>query len=243
MNFSSKEQAEAMIDWLTANGFDDYSLTDIKKSGDQFIIQVLPQYKHELKAMKKQADIIEIGESKKPSVLQDFLNESIKIQEAKAKTAFDLWAANKAAENRAIKKEIADRERAEREAIKKHNREIAALDRKAVKKKLSDEESWKVFNKVETVIGNTFPDGDPIDHLIPWMEKTGVTMDQINAAVKKHGKAKDMYAYLAGMWDDSQSGAVYDAEMAVKKNEKPQEPSVFFYFDGEKIVKNSNPWK
>ena len=114
--------------------------------------------------------------------------------------------------------------------------------------KLSSEQIW---NKVETVIGNTFPDGDPIDHLIPWMEKTKVTMDQINAAVKKHAKAKDMYAYLADMWDDMASDAMHDANMMLNKGKIPDHnPFVDIInkdhhgFTGkEKAVKRPNPWK
>lgn len=45
------------------------------------------------------------------------------LVEAKAKTAFDRWAAQVAAENRAKKKAIADQERAAREAMKKLERE------------------------------------------------------------------------------------------------------------------------
>lgn len=169
-------------------------------------------------------------------ILQEFLQEA-------TKKTFDLWAAQKAAQNRAIKKEIADRERAEREAIKKHNREIAAMDRASAKKAATKLQQSEIWNKVQTVIGNSFPDGDPIDHLIPWMKKTGVTMDQIDAAARKIQKAKGMYVYLAQMWDDMQGSAVFDANNAIKNNERVNDNSVFFYFDGEKIVKNQNPWK
>lgn len=169
------------------------------------------------------------------TILKGLLQES-------TKNAFDRWAAAKAAENRAKKKEIADALKAEKEAIKKHNREIAAMDRAAAKKAATKLEQSVIWNKVQTVIGNTFPDGDPIDHLIPWMRQNNVTMDQINAAVKKHEKT-DMYGYLARMWDDTQGDAVYDAETMIKQNRKPDENNVFYYFDGEKIVKNQNPWK
>jgi uncharacterized protein YaiL (DUF2058 family) len=175
-------------------------------------------------------------------VLQDLLTESTKLEEARTKTAFDLWAAGVAAANRAKKKEIADRERAEREAIKKQQRELAALDRAARAKppKLTQDQIW---NKVETAISNSFPDGDPIDHLMGWMEKNNVTMGQIDAAVKKYARVKGMYAYLEQMWDSMQADTVHDAEMALKNNKQFDDNSVFYYFDGEKIIKNSNPWK
>ena len=55
-----------------------------------------------------------------------------------------------------------------------------------------------------------FPDGDPIDHLIPWMKRHGVDMDFINAAMKKH-HGKDYYTYLADMWDDHAADHIHDA--------------------------------
>jgi hypothetical protein len=52
-----------------------------------------------------------------------------------------------------------------------------------------------------------------------------------------------MYAYLEQMWDSMQADTVHDAEMALKNNKQFDDNSVFYYFDGEKIIKNSNPWK
>lgn len=161
------------------------------------------------------------------------------LAEAKARTAFD----------RAKKKAITDAEKAAREAIKKLEREDAKLEReKNAPTKLTSDQIW---NKVETVISNTFPDGDPIDHLIPWMEKNKVTMDVINAAVKKHAKVKDMYAYLASMWDDMASDAMHDANMMLNKGKVPEfNPFIDIVnrdhqgFTGkEKAVKNPNPWE
>lgn len=64
-----------------------------------------------------------------------------------------------------------------------------------------------VARKIEDTLGATFPDGDPIDILGPWMKKTyniegfavGAVLDK---AVKKIGKYKDYYDYLAQTWDE-----------------------------------------
>lgn len=57
-----------------------------------------------------------------------------------------------------------------------------------------------VWRKVEDVIGQIFPDGDPIDWMAPWLRKQGVPSteigDLLKNAAKKNGY-KDMYAY----WD------------------------------------------
>jgi hypothetical protein len=55
-----------------------------------------------------------------------------------------------------------------------------------------------VWRQVEHVIGQIFPDGDPIDWMGPWLQKRGYkdfqVGDIINRAARKNGY-KDMYAY------------------------------------------------
>ena len=165
------------------------------------------------------------------------------LQEA-TKNAFDRWAAGVAAENRAKKKAIADALKAEKDEIKRQQRELAQRERAIARaNKPSPLTLDQIWTKVETVISNTFPDGDPIDHLATWMERNKVTMDRIDAAAKKHAKAKGMYDYIATMWDEMQADRVHDAETDIKMHRKPDENNPFYYFDGEKIVKNNNPWK
>jgi hypothetical protein len=86
-------------------------------------------------------------------------------------------------------------------------------------KKRSHPTPREIWDEVETAIGNSFPDGDPIDALHPWMEKHEVTMDEVNAAVKQNvmgrGKGKKnygMYYYLADMWDDMSRDQLHDAK-------------------------------
>jgi hypothetical protein len=70
---------------------------------------------------------------------------------------------------------------------------------KVLKELLAIHEAAKVddeaiFTKVQDAVGSMFDGGDPIDQLIPWMKKTGVTMDDIDNAVKKNvGRGKKKY--------------------------------------------------
>lgn len=62
-----------------------------------------------------------------------------------------------------------------------------------------------VWNKVEQVVANIFPDGDPIDYLAPWLEKQGIKDFKIgevlDRAAKKNGY-DDIYAYYDSLKKD-----------------------------------------
>lgn len=64
----------------------------------------------------------------------------------------------------------------------------------------------RISHYIEDAIGNTFPDGDPFDHLMPKLRKLGLNdnnmMEWLDAATKKHLGMKSYYAYLAAVWDD-----------------------------------------
>jgi hypothetical protein len=71
--------------------------------------------------------------------------------------------------------------------------------------KLTKKEAEEVGRKIEEVNGAYFPDGDPIDHLGPWVKRRfgvewgiGEILDQ---GAKTLGKYKDYYDYLSKMWD------------------------------------------
>jgi hypothetical protein len=59
-----------------------------------------------------------------------------------------------------------------------------------------------VWRKVEDVVGQTVPDGDPIDWLAPWLERQGVSGldigDVLRKAARKNGY-RDMYEYYNEM--------------------------------------------
>ena len=92
-------------------------------------------------------------------------------------------------------KDMFDRMDREREAASKAN-------------KPSEGEIWRQF---ENAVANSFPDGDFIDHLAPWLRKHELTMDDVNAAVREYSDSKDAYDYLQKMWDDHAADAEHDA--------------------------------
>jgi hypothetical protein len=119
---------------------------------------------------------------------------------------------------------------------------------KVLKELLAIHEAAKVddeaiFTKVQDAVGSMFDGGDPIDQLIPWMKKTGVTMDDIDNAVKKNvGRGKKKYGmndWMVDTWADMAADQIYDAENGyVDANNR-------FYMvskDGT-ITPNKNPWK
>ena len=72
---------------------------------------------------------------------------------------------------------------------------------------LSKEDLGTVARKIEAVVGDTFPDGDPIDSLGPWVRrqfrvKDWDVGDVLNKAAKLHLGSKDYVDYLAKLWDD-----------------------------------------
>ncbi|CAB4852717.1 MAG: hypothetical protein F2772_11245 [Actinobacteria bacterium] len=55
-----------------------------------------------------------------------------------------------------------------------------------------------VWRKIEDVVGQIFPDGDPIDYMAPWLMKKGIQDFHIGEVIDKACKLngyKDMYAY------------------------------------------------
>lgn len=140
-----------------------------------------------------------------------------------------------------------ERLKAYTDSVKKEKAEFAAK-LKAMKPKappkISDDEIWA---RVVSAVTNSFPDGDPIDRIWPFMERNGISMEKVNKLVKKYEGKKDFYAWLAAMWDDTQADQLHDVKMLVSRNRESEidTNSVFFQYDPEtKTAKpNENPWK
>ena len=131
-----------------------------------------------------------------------------------------------------------------RDGIKAHNKLVDKQEREAK----TGADLQKVYNKIIAVISSTFPDGDPIDTLAPWLKKQGIEGyeigETITAAMKKFGhgsEKKGMYEYMADMWDDSIADAMHDAKNLQKKGEKYDSP--FVRYEGNTPVARNNPWK
>lgn len=139
---------------------------------------------------------------------------------------------------------------------KKQEREDRKADREAAKWDREDRKAErdakpgagidlkKVYDIVMDAIGNSFPDGDPIDHYVRPIQRLGVKEfhvgDVVEMALKKHGRGvekKGVHAYLAQMWDDMAGDAMHDA----KAGHEAREP--FVRMEDGKPVKQDNPWK
>jgi hypothetical protein len=154
----------------------------------------------------------------------------MKAQEISKKTiavtedrAFSDWAKKLAATNR-------ERARAERD--------IQRATKKAQKSQNYKPPLSYVYWKANDVISQTFPDGDPFDHLTPWLQSVGLTMDDVDAAIRKYHGGDDFYTYLANMWDGVQADSIQDA-----KNGHIDNNSVFYNVgDNGSIIPSQNPW-
>jgi len=95
----------------------------------------------------------------------------------------------------------------ERRAKAKRDQEREKQDARAARpKKPSSDQIWQ---KVEYAISNYFPDGDPTDYLNPYMQKTGITWDDITRAAKKNGY-KDLWDYWNTLTQDIENDAYAD---------------------------------
>ena len=121
-----------------------------------------------------------------------------------------------------------------------------AMDREdARREKKPKVDLQAAYNIIMDAIGNTFPDGDPIDTIAPKFKRQfGIegyeVGEAITAAMKKHGhgvEKKGMYEYMADMWDEMANDALHDAE----NGHAAREP--FIDMEDGKPVKHSNPWK
>jgi hypothetical protein len=113
--------------------------------------------------------------------------------------------------------EVRRREEA-RKAAEKRQREYDREFNQKPKKPSLDQ----IWQKVEHAISNYYPDGDPTDYLNPYMQKTGITWDDITRAAKRNGY-KDLWDYWNSLTQDIENDAYYDW-MAAKRPETPSNP-------------------
>ena len=132
----------------------------------------------------------------------------------------------------------------ERARVKAQNDFIKHINTEPKTSKAPKMAASEIVYKVQDLIANSFPDGDPIDYVYPWTKKAGLTMDDVNAAFAKEYKKKgyDMYKYMADLWDDFASDALADANTMLKRGEDIQD-SAFVEVDDSKATKKPNPWK
>lgn len=63
----------------------------------------------------------------------------------------------------------------------------------------------EIANKIEQIVGDTFPDGDPLDWLLPYMRRRWGTdhnaMQHLDRAARRVLGARNYYDYLETIWD------------------------------------------
>lgn len=125
---------------------------------------------------------------------------------------------------------------------RKEDREQRAADREnRTPKKTSAAGLDKLFHKAEDYIGQSFPDGDPMDYIGPFMEKNDYQTGDLDLAYKKNVKM-DFYKYLAATWKDHAADRVHDAREQVKQGKKPSDGQPFFTIKDGKVIALENPW-
>jgi hypothetical protein len=101
-------------------------------------------------------------------------------------------------------------------AFAKHDADFKAQQkamRPPAQPKLTLNDVWR---QVEHVIGQIFPDGDPIDWMAPWLEKRGYHDWDIGKIIDRAAKANgysDMYAYYDELKQQHAEDNAYDAQM------------------------------
>ena len=74
----------------------------------------------------------------------------------------------------------------------------------AAKKAEAQAKLQRIADKVNDVIGSTFPDGDPIDILYPWMLRNGIPDEKVMSTLDKAARLngyKSYYKQLEDFWD------------------------------------------
>lgn len=82
------------------------------------------------------------------------------------------------------------------------------------KAKAKKERIEKVMNQlmliIDDAIGNSFPDGDPFDHIWPKARALGVpandVLEWLDRTIRKNRAGKSYHDYLSKVWDDYTSG-------------------------------------
>jgi hypothetical protein len=141
-------------------------------------------------------------------------------------------------ENKARLKKEREEERARKKAEKAEWNRKYGTPKKVSKKALYGE----FADKILSAISNSFPDGDPMDYFINYMQRNNLTMDDAEKAMKQAtGRSYDHY--LIDMWDSFAADSAYDANGSISRGQDPGD-SPFWTWDGKspKVELEPNPW-
>ena len=97
----------------------------------------------------------------------------------------------------------------------------------AAKKAEANKKLQAIAYKINDVIGSTFPDGDPIDILYPWMLRNGIPDEKVMSTLDKAARLngyKSYYKQLEDFWD----------QIAADNPDG---------FGSSEVTKDNNPWR
>ena len=95
----------------------------------------------------------------------------------------------------------------------------------AAKKAEANARLQKIADKINDVIGQTFPDGDPIDILYPWMRRNGIPDDNVMPMLDKAARLNGYKSYskqLEDTWDQFADDG---------------------YLGSGEVTRDNNPWR
>lgn len=139
-------------------------------------------------------------------------------------------------------KENRERKKAAREAeiaANKAHRAASAAAKKA--KKVKDDVG--LHAKVIDAISMSFPDGDPSDHFMGYLNRNDLDMSDVNRVMRKF-EGVDYYKYLSRMWDDTARDRMHDANRDIENGKEPDQSDFYTWKKGDKkVTPSDNPWK
>lgn len=125
-------------------------------------------------------------------------------------------------------------------------------ERRKAAARAAEKELSVIADKIFAVVGDTWPDGDPIDHLGPWMKKrfgeSVAVMDYLDKAIRKWDKTYNgYYDYLAKTWHDFTMDQRYDEFMQnFEGGDFKAAAKVWHDSESTKVaaeLKKENPWR
>jgi len=149
----------------------------------------------------------------------------MKLQELCESTTFKQWAAENKAKLKALK-------------VKKPAAEKPAKKSKAEHREHLD---TVLLSKVEAAISTSFPDGDPMDHFINFLEHHNLSIKDVDRVMRKrYGTSYN--GYLVSAWADTARDNISDAKRELAAGKQPHHSAFYTVKDG-KVVAEPNPWK
>lgn len=110
----------------------------------------------------------------------------------------------------------------------------------AKQQKLEQQQKFNAWlmDKIESAMSSAMDGGDPIDTLIPAMDKYNLDIQDIDKLMKKNGYKHGLYQELAIMWNDAQQDNIHDAN-----NGHQQDNNQFYSIKNSQVIPTPNPFQ